>query len=98
MWSNPELNLGLIFSEPLREPMSSDAIPVRIVPHTFKGNSERGSFEVRFGDEIPGQFFHWDEGSSHASVTRMMSRRQALEAAKRVARASRDELKWLGTV
>jgi hypothetical protein len=49
-----------------------------------------GSFEVRFPDGRPSQFFYWDDIPARRLRPELLERETALEKAKAVARAARD--------
>jgi hypothetical protein len=46
-----------------------------------------GSFEVRYADDRPSQFFHWDDIPARRLRPETLDREIALEQAKAVARA-----------
>ena len=59
---------------------------IRIIPHSSKGIENMGSFEVRFPDGRPSQYFYWDNNRGRAAITLHMSQDQARRAAVIVAR------------
>jgi hypothetical protein len=61
--------------------------PVRIIPHRPAGIPETGSFEVVW----PGgkRYFYWDDLPGRRAVTQSLSRDEALEQAKALARQQR---------
>jgi len=59
---------------------------IRIIPHSPKGIPDTGSFEVRFPDGRPSQYFYWDDNRGRAAITLHMSQDQARRAAVIVAR------------
>jgi len=65
---------------------------IRIIPHSSKGIEDTGSFEVRFPDGRPSQFFHWDDNRGRAAITRHMSQDQARRSAVIVARREQAAL------
>ena len=50
-----------------------------------------GSFEVRFPGDRPSVYFYWDDLPSRRLRPEILSREQALEQAKSLARAERDK-------
>ena len=66
--------------------------PIRIIPHTPKGIPDCGSFEVRFADGRESVCFCWDDNAWRRGVTGDMTKEEALDAAKTLARAERDKL------
>ena len=62
---------------------------IRIVRH--EAVPQTGSYEVRFFDGRPSQFFYFDDIASRRSRLEMLTSKQALEHARRVARAERDK-------
>lgn len=66
--------------------------PVRIIPHRPEGIPDTGSFEVVW----PGgkRYFHWDDNAGRRSISKSvnLTRLEALEAARALARAERDRL------
>jgi hypothetical protein len=60
---------------------------IRIIAHSHKGIEDTGSFEVRFPDGRPSQYFYWDDKRGRAAITRNMSQDQARRAAIIVARS-----------
>jgi hypothetical protein len=67
--------------------------PIRIVPHSPQGIPDCGSFEVRFADGRPSRYFYWDDEPGRRSVTGKLTRMEALNQAKELARNERDALK-----
>lgn len=63
--------------------------PVRIIPHSTEGIPDTGSFEVVW----PGgrQFFYWDDVASRRLRPDALTRDQALEQARALAREKRAE-------
>jgi hypothetical protein len=61
---------------------------VRIVKHEDVPGS--GSFEVRFPDGRPSQYFYWDDLPSRRIRPDLLDRETALEQAKAMARAAED--------
>jgi hypothetical protein len=59
---------------------------IRIIAHSPKGIEDTGSFEVRFPDGRPSQYFYWDDNRGRAAITQHMSQDQARRAAIIVAR------------
>jgi len=51
-----------------------------------------GSYEVRFSDGRPSQFFYFDDLAGRRVRPDQLTREQALEQAKAFARAERDNL------
>jgi hypothetical protein len=49
-----------------------------------------GSFEVRFPDDRPNQFFYWDDIPARRLRPELLDRETALKKAKAVAKAARD--------
>jgi len=47
-----------------------------------------GSFEVRFPDDRPSQYFYWDDVPARRLRLEMMDRETALEQAKAAAKAA----------
>ena len=58
---------------------------VRLIRH--EAVPDCGSFEVRFADGRASRFFYWDELASRRLRRQVMTREQALEQAKALARA-----------
>ena len=62
---------------------------VQIIKHgTFP---ESGSFEVRFADGRPSQYFYWDDIPARRMRPETLDRETALEQAKAVARAAEGQ-------
>ena len=61
---------------------------IRIIKH--EAVPKCGSFEVRFPDDRPSQYFYWDEIPALRMRPETLDRETALEKAKAVARAARD--------
>ena len=61
---------------------------IRIVKHELS-RSKCGSFEVRFLDGTPSEFFSWDDLPSRRGRPELLTREQALEQAEAYARAVR---------
>ena len=59
---------------------------VRIIKH--EAVPQCGSFEVRFADGTPGQYFYWDDISARRMRPETLDRVTALQQAKAVARAA----------
>lgn len=63
--------------------------PVRIIPHSPEGIPDTGSFEVIW----PGgkRYFYWDENAGRRSISRstILTKADALEQAKKLARERR---------
>ena len=59
---------------------------IRIIKH--EAVPQCGSFEVRFADGRPSQFFYWDDLPSRRLNPATLDRETALEQAKAVARAA----------
>lgn len=66
--------------------------PIRIIRHTPEGLPDCGSFEVWFDDGRPSEYFYWDDDPGRRSVTRQLDQAEALERARRLARAEREKL------
>ena len=62
---------------------------VRIIKH--EAIPDCGSFEVRFADGRPSQFFYWDDLPSRRLNPATLDRETALEQAKAVARAASSQ-------
>jgi len=60
---------------------------VRIIKHEAVPGC--GSFEVRFPDDGPSQYFYWDDSPARRLRPDLLDRETALEKAKAVARAAR---------
>jgi hypothetical protein len=67
-------------------PMTIRVIKHEVVPQT-------GSFEVRFSDGRPSDFFYWDDIPARRLSPQQMDSNRALEAAKALARSERDKIK-----
>jgi hypothetical protein len=65
---------------------------IRIIPHSREGIPDTGSFEVRFPDGRPSQYFYWDDNRGRAAFTRHMSQDQARRAAVIVARTEQTAM------
>ena len=63
---------------------------IRIIKHELS-RSECGSFEVRFPDGRPSIYFYWDDLLSCRLRPGILTREQALEQAKSLARAEREK-------
>ena len=61
---------------------------IRILKH--EAVPQCGSFEVRYPDGRPSQYFYWDDLPSRRLRPETLDRETALEKAKAVARAARD--------
>jgi hypothetical protein len=61
---------------------------VRLIKH--EGLPKCGSFEVRFSDGTPSQYFYWDDEPGRRLKLEQVGRKEALEQAKTFARAKRD--------
>ena len=59
---------------------------VRIIKHEVV--PQCGSFEVRFADGRPSQYFYWDDIPARRMRPETLDRETALEKAKAVARAA----------
>ena len=59
---------------------------VRIIKH--EAVPQRGSFEVRFADGRPSQYYYWDDMPARRMRPETMDRETALEKAKALARAA----------
>lgn len=59
--------------------------PVRLIRH--EAVPACGSFEVRFADGRPSVFFYWDDVPGRRMRPEQMDQRQALAAARRLARS-----------
>ena len=59
---------------------------VRIIKHEAVPGCE--SFEVRFPDDRPSRYFHWDDIPARRLRPETLDRETALEQAKAVARAA----------
>ena len=60
---------------------------IRIIPHSAEGIPDTGSFEVVW----PGgkRYFYWDDLSGRRDITQQLSRNEALEQARELARKQR---------
>jgi hypothetical protein len=56
--------------------------------HQARGAPDCGSFEVRFPDDRPSQYFYWDDIPARRLRPETLDRETALEQAKAVARAA----------
>jgi hypothetical protein len=65
--------------------------PVCIIPH--EAVPQTGSFEVAFADGRESKYFYWDDLPSRRMRPDTLTRKQALAAAKALARAEREKLK-----
>lgn len=63
--------------------------PIRIIKH--EAVPKCGSFEVRFEDGRPSQYFYWDDEPGRRLRPGQVDSEHALEAAKAFARAERDD-------
>ncbi len=63
---------------------------IRLIKH--EAVPDCGSFEVRFSDGRVSQYFYFDDLPSRRLRPETMTREQALEQAKELARAERDRL------
>jgi hypothetical protein len=59
---------------------------IRIIKH--EAVPQCGSFEVRFADGRPSQYFYWDDLPSRRLNPQTLDRETALEKAKALARAA----------
>jgi len=59
---------------------------IRIIEH--EAVPQCGSFEVRFPDDRPSQYFYWDDLPNRRLRPETLDRETALEQAKAVARAA----------
>lgn len=66
---------------------------VRIIPHSPEGVPDTGSFEVIW----PGgkKYFYWDDNAGRRAISKSvnLTKAEALEQAKALARAERERLK-----
>ena len=62
---------------------------IRIIKH--EAVPQTGSFEVRFPDGRPSVYFYWDDIAGRRLSAEQMDSKQALEAAKALAREKRDK-------
>lgn len=63
---------------------------IRIIPKSPEGILYCGSFEVRFPDGRPSAWFYWDDVAGRRLRTEAMTQEQALEVAKKLARAEQN--------
>jgi hypothetical protein len=63
---------------------------IRIIKHEAVAGC--GSFEVRYPDGRPSQYFYWDDIPARRLRPDLMDRDTALEQAKAVARAARIKI------
>jgi hypothetical protein len=63
---------------------------IRIIQH--EPVPDCGSFEVRFPDSRPSQYFYWDDIPARRLRPDLFNRETALEKAKALARAEQDKL------
>lgn len=63
---------------------------VRIIKH--KSVPETGSFEVRFPDDRPSVYHHFDDNLGRRSISGQITSDEALQAAKTLARAEQEKL------
>jgi hypothetical protein len=61
---------------------------IRIIKH--EAVKDCGSFEVRFPDGRPSQYFYWDDLPSRRLNPATLDRETALEQAKAAARAAKE--------
>ena len=61
---------------------------IRVIKH--EAVPDCGSFEVRFADGTPSQFFYWDNLPSRRLNPATLDRETALEKAKAAARAAKE--------
>lgn len=61
---------------------------VRLIKH--EAVPKCGSYEVRYSDGRPSQFFYWDDEPGRRLDPTTLTGEQALEQAKAVAQAARD--------
>jgi hypothetical protein len=64
---------------------------IRIIKH--EAVPDCGSFEVRFPDGRPRQYFYWDDLPSRRLNPETLDRETALEKAKALARAAESRLR-----
>ena len=64
---------------------------VRIIKH--EAVPDCGSFEVRFPDDRPSQYFYWDDIPVRRMRPETLDRETALEKAKAVARTAESRLR-----
>ena len=67
------------------------AMTIRLIKH--EPIPDCGSFEVRFPYGRPSVYFYWDDIKGRRLRPEDLTREQALEKAKTLARAERDRLK-----
>lgn len=65
---------------------------IRIIPHAPEGILHCGSFEVRFPDGRESVYHYWDDNLGRRAINMKMSHDEALETAKKLARAEQDKL------
>ncbi|RXH23979.1 hypothetical protein XH99_01495 [Bradyrhizobium nanningense] len=63
---------------------------IRLIKH--EAVLDCGSFEVRFADGKPSRYFYWDDLPSRRLRPELLTRETALDVAREVARAARDEM------
>ena len=66
--------------------MPNPTRPVRLIKH--EAVPDCGSFEVRYSDGRPSAFFYWDDVASRRLRSDQMTRAQAIDAARTLARAA----------
>jgi hypothetical protein len=64
---------------------------IRLIKHEVIPKT--GSYEVRFSDGRPSQFYYWDDVPGRRLKPEQMTSAQALQAAKTFAGAERDKEK-----
>lgn len=66
---------------------------VRIIPHSPQGIPDTGSFEVVWPSG--NRYFYWDENAGRRAISKSatLTRAQALEQAKDLARSEREKLR-----
>jgi hypothetical protein len=64
---------------------------IRIIKH--EAVPDCGSFEVRFPDDRPSQYFYWDDIPARRMRPETLDRETALEKAKAVARTAESRLR-----
>lgn len=67
---------------------------IRVIKHEAVPGC--GSFEVRFQNGRPSQYFYWDDIPARRLRPETLDRETALENAKAVARATRNERTLMG--
>ena len=75
---------AVTISEPFR--FASVADRIRIIKH--EAVPDCGSFEVRFPDDRPSQYFYWDDIPARRMRPETLDRETALERAKAFARTA----------